>query len=183
MRSSKFILTTIFTLTTIMAFSQSPKRAIKKLGAEPVYFMDSVNVDKGELMKYDPNSIAIVTVLKGEEAMKIFGENGKDGAVYIETISFAKSRYWKYFRSKSPEYAALLPVANQDTTIQYILNDKVLDKNFEGNLALINDKVFKEIKVLNKEELQKQYGIQNKEAGVVIKSETPEDLHNGKKKF
>lgn len=65
MRSSKFFFTTVFTLTTIAAFSQSPKRALKKLGAEPVYFMDSVNVDKSELMKYDPSSIAIVTVLRG----------------------------------------------------------------------------------------------------------------------
>jgi len=183
MRSSKFFFTTVFTLTTIVAFSQSPKRALKKLGAEPVYFMDSVNVDKSELMKYDPSSIAIVTVLKGKEAIDIIGEDGKDGVVYIETISFAKSRYWRYFRSKSAEYSALVPVAGQDTTVQYILNGKILDKNFEGNLAVIDDKVFKEIKVLTKEDLQKQYGIQNKEAGVSIKSEAPKDLHNGKKKF
>jgi hypothetical protein len=183
MRSSKLIFTTFFSLIAFIALGQSPKRALKKLGAEPIYFMDSVNVDKNELMKYDPKNIALVTVLKSKEAIAIIGDEGKDGAVYIETISFAKSRYWKYFQSKSPEYRNLVPVAGQDTTVQYILNDRVLDKNFQGTLALIDDKVFKEIKVLSKEELQKQFGIQNKNAGVLIKSDVPKDLHNGKKKF
>jgi hypothetical protein len=183
MRSSKIIFTTILTLITLLAFSQSPKRALKKLGADPVFFMDSINVDKSDLMKYDPSSIALVTVLKAKEAMAIIGDEGKDGAVYIETIPFAKSRYWRYFCSKSTDYKTLVPVAVQDTTVQYILNDKILDKNFEGNLAMIDDKIFKEIKVLSKEDLQKQYSIQNKEAGVVIRSEVPKDLHNGKKKF
>ena len=183
MRSSKFFYTTIFSFLTTMALGQSPERALKKLGAEPIYFMDSVNVEKSDLMKYDPKEIASVSVLKSKEAMAILGNNGKDGAVYIETIPFAKSRYWKYFRGKSPEYKALVPLVGQDSTIQYILNDRVLDKGFEGNLALVDDKVFKEIKILNKEELQKQYGISNKDAGVVIKSNVPKDLYHGKKKF
>lgn len=102
--SMKLCLTSLLTIITIAAFSQSPKRALKKLGANPVYFMDNINVDKSDLMKYDPNEISLVTVLKSKEAMEILGDDGKDGAVYIETITFAKSRYWKYFSSKSTKY-------------------------------------------------------------------------------
>lgn len=179
----KLLFTTLLSLITIVSFSQSPKRALKKLGSEPVYFMDSVNVEKSELMKYDPNEIALVTVLTSKEAIDILGEYGKDGAVYIETIPFAKSRYWKYFSSKSSEYRALVPIVTQDSTVQYIMNDKVQDKNFEGNLALIDDKVFKEIKIITSQELQKQYGIKNKVAGVIITADRPKDLYNSKKKF
>jgi hypothetical protein len=183
MRSTKLILTILFSLFTIITWAQSPERALKKLGTDPVYYMDSVKVDKSELMKYDPKDIALINVLKGKEAIDIIGEEGNHGVIYIETIRFAKSRYWKFFSSKSAEYKALVPVAGQDTTIQYILNDKVLDKNFEGNLAVIDDKIFKELIILSKEQLIEQYKIQDKDAGVLIKSDVPADLYHGKKKF
>ena len=162
----KILIITLLSFITVAAFSQSPKRALKKLGSEPVLFMDSINVDKSELMKYDPSEIALVTVLTSKEAMDLLGEDGKDGAMYIETVAFAKSRYWKYLSSKSAEYRTLVPDVAKDSTIQYIINDKVQDKNFEGNLALIDYKIFRELKVITSGELNKQFGIPHKVAGV-----------------
>jgi hypothetical protein len=174
------IVTCVF---TISAHAQSPKRVVKKLGNEPAFFIDSVSISKEDLSKYNPEQIAAVTVYKEKTAMELLGEEGKDGAVYIETRAFARSRYWKYFSSKSKEYALAVPSAAEDSTVQYILNGKVLKGNFEGNLSSIDDKFFKGITVISKEALQREYGVTDKRLGIVILSSTPGSLYKGKEKF
>ncbi|WP_316812899.1 hypothetical protein [Pedobacter heparinus] len=181
MKLTAFIL---FNFITLISFAQSPERVLKKLGSNPVFFMDSVNVLQSDLQQYRPEEIASVTVFKDKEAIDILGEEGKDGVVYIETIPFAKKRYWKYFKTKSKSYGELLPNFDSDSTILYIINKRVLsEKGYEGTLAAINDKVFKEIMIVDKATLEKQYGITNKLYGVVIVSDVPDNLYNGKKKF
>jgi hypothetical protein len=69
----------------LISIGQSPKKTIKKLGNNPIFFIDSVNVDNSELQKYDPTEIAQVTVYKDKEATDLLGEDGKDGVVYIFT--------------------------------------------------------------------------------------------------
>ena len=87
MKNLVFIL---LTFISICSYGQSPKRVVKKLGSNPVFFIDSVNVLQSDLQKYNPEQIAAVTVFKDKEAINILGEEGKDGVVYIETIPFAK---------------------------------------------------------------------------------------------
>ena len=78
---------------------------IKKIGNDPVYFIDSVNVEQSEMMNYDPSEISIVNVYKDKDALELMGDEGKDGVIYIETKNFVKKRYWRYFCTKSNEYA------------------------------------------------------------------------------
>jgi hypothetical protein len=170
-------------LISSAATAQSPKRAIKKLGNEPAFFIDSISVSKDDLQKYDPNQIAAVSVYKDKTAIELLGEEGKDGAVYIETKAFAKKKYWSYFKSKSEAYATAVPDAAGDSTVQYILNGKLLKENYEGDLSSINDTIFKSISIISKEELEKQHGVKNKRLGVLIHSEVPDNLYKGKKKF
>ena len=54
-------------------------------------FIDSDRVKKSEIMKYDANDIASVTILNDTTAYRMFGDNAKDGALYIETKPFAES--------------------------------------------------------------------------------------------
>lgn len=162
--------------------AQSPKRVIKKLGENPVFFIDSVNVDKDDLQKYDPNEISSVTVFKNKEAIALLGDDGKDGVIYIETKIFSRKRYWRYFASKSSEYKEHVNPTD-DTNVQYILNDRVLVKDSSGDLASIDDKIFKSIKFISKEELSKKYNIENKDFGFQILSETPKNLYHGNQKF
>jgi len=177
------LLFTIFALIGITLLGQKPKKVIKKLGDDPIFFIDSINVLQSELMKYDPTEIAQVTVFKDKEATDLFGDEGKDGVVYITTKKYAKMKYWTYFQSKSDDFKRLVPSPESDTSIQYVLNDRVLKNNFEGDLYLIDDSIFKEIKLLTKEVLQTQYKIFDKEIGFQIKSDIPENLYRGKKKF
>ncbi len=179
----KLNLATLFCLTSIVMLSQSPKRMVKKLGNDPVFFIDSVSVDKSELQKYDPNEIAFVTVFKDKEAIKLIGNEGKDGLVYIETKKFTQKRYWNFFKSKSTEYLKIVPSPESDNNIQYIINKRILDKDFEGTLSAIDDKVFKKITILSKEQLEKDFKITDKDFGVLIISDTPDNLYKGNQKF
>lgn len=179
----KQILLFVFSIVSMSVFAQSPKRAIKKLGNDPVFFIDSINVDKEELGKYNPQEIATVSVYKGKEAIALVGPEGKDGAVYIETKVFGRTKYIRYFASKSPEYAKIIDSPQKDSSVQYVLNQRVLKDNFEGDLSLIDDKTFKSIKVIDKMTLQKMYQVMDKEYGVIIESSVPDKLYHGSKKF
>ncbi|REG91132.1 hypothetical protein [Flavobacterium aquicola] len=177
----KYLLITFFALS--ISFAQSPKKILKKLGEDPVFFIDSINVEKGDLQRYDPNQISSVTVYKDKEAIALLGEDGKDGVIYIETKVFCKKRYWKYFVSKSSEYNQFVSSYENDMNVQYVLNERVLKEGFEGDLAAIDDVVFKSIKLISKEELIKKYQIEDKDYGFQIISETPKDLYHGNRKF
>ena len=179
----KYILVGLTFFFAVTTFGQKPKKAIKKLGNDPVFFIDSVNVDNSELQKYNPQDIASVSVFKDSTAIKLIGMDGKDGVVYVETKAFARTRYWNFFRSKSPDYARVVPSPGSDSTLQYILNERVLKTNFEGDLSLIDDSIFKNLIVIDKSALEKQYSVTGKEYGIVITSDVPRDLYKGKKKF
>lgn len=176
----KYLFFTFFCFS--ICFSQSPKRVIKKIGNDPIIFIDSLNVRSSEMQKYDPKSISLFTVYKDKEAKDLFGEDGRDGVIYIETKPFSGKRYQNYFKTKSAEFKKIIDTESKKD-IQYLLNGKVLSENYEGDLALINDKTFKSVKILNSEELLKQYKISGKKYGILIISDTPENLYKGKEKF
>jgi hypothetical protein len=155
-----------------MSFAQS---GLEKLGSNPVTYIDSVKVSKPEILRFDSNLITLMTVYDPNEAKDIVGEEGKDGAVYIETRGFSKKRFQRYFKSKSREFSKLLDSKGDDNTFQYILNGKILTNNFEGELAMIDDKVFKKIDIIKQKELSAQYKIKDKDYGIIITSGIPED--------
>lgn len=146
------------------------KNRYKQLFDDPVFFVDSVNVTRIELQQYQPTEIAVVTVYKDTNAIKLVGEQGKYGAVYVETKKFVRNRYWNYFKSKSPEYLRIVPIPESDSTVVYILNGIVQTKNFEGDLSTINDTNFIELAIIDNQTLSKQYNVKDKEFGIVIKA-------------
>ena len=179
----KCIIFLTISFISFSTFAQRPKKVIKKLGADPVFFIDSVSVDKAELKNYQPTEIATVSVYKDSSATNLIGPDGKDGVVYITTIKFAKIKYWNYFKSKSADYEKLVATPESDSTFQYILNNRVLKSNFDGDLSLINDNIFIDLKIIDKTALEKEYGITNKDYGIIIKSDKPDDLYKANKKF
>jgi hypothetical protein len=140
---------------------------------EPVFFLDSIRVNKAVLANYVPSEISSVTVYKGDNAIKRIGAEGKNGLIYIQTKVFAKQLYWNYFKLKSKEYARIVPDAQNDRLIQYVLNSKLLKDNYESDLAAINDSTFKEITIIDKDQLVKQYGVNDKNYGVIIVADIP----------
>lgn len=151
--------------------------------AEPIMFIDSVKVSKTDLQKYNPDDIARVTVYKDAYAIERGGPEAKYGLIYIETKQFAKNQYWSFFSSKSAEYKKVVPSPTKDANVQYILNKRVLTKDYEGDLASVTDKTFKEIHIISKDDLFKNFGVKNKDYGIIIISAAPPNLKNGKDKF
>ena len=154
----------------LFALAQSPENNTSKIGKDPIFFIDSISVSTNEFRKLDSKIVGSVTVYKDKEATEIAGEKGKDGVIYIETIVFSKKRYWNFFISKSKEYKKYVPSSQEDPNVQYILNEELLIKDFEGKLASINDSTFKSIKIISKKDLATKYKILDKEIGVIIES-------------
>lgn len=146
-------------------YAQVPIHESVKEVNYPICFVDSVRIDYSELTKYKPEQIASISVVKGEEATKVLSEVGEYGIIYIETKTFARTRYSRYLRSKSSLYSGLIEA---ETQIVYILNEKVLVDNYEGDLALINDSNFKSLEIINPTELSERYHITSKCVGVRI---------------
>ena len=138
---------------------------------EPLMFLDSIRINKGVLNSYKPDEIAMVSVLKDSNAIKVAGKEATNGAIYITTKSFARDSYWNYFKLKSIDYQKSVPDLNTEANVVYILNNKVLKSNFEADLFNINDLNLIELSVISKDEL-KNYNLKGKSIGVIIKTIT-----------
>jgi hypothetical protein len=145
-------------------------RKYDQLFTDPVFFLDSVNMTRIELQKYKPTDFATVTVYKDSNAIKLVGDQGKYGAVYIETKKFARNKYWNFLKRKSNDYLKAVPSPEDEKNVVYILNDKILKTNYEADLSVLNEENFIDMEVIDKKTLKKVYKISNKEFGVVIHS-------------
>lgn len=168
---------------TSTAWGQRPQKAAQQLGTAPVYFIDSVEVAQSALQQYSPDSIAALTIYKAADAIRLAGVRGKDGVVYIETKSFERRHYRRYFARKSPAFAQLLAKGTAEASIQYVLNGRLLTTNYEGDLASIDDQIFQTLEVLDQTTLRQRYPSTTAMYGVVLKSRVPKDLYHGKRKF
>ncbi|UAY52476.1 hypothetical protein [Ferruginibacter albus] len=139
---------------------------------EPMYFLDDIRTNKSFLENsgLTQNEIALVRVFKDSNAIRLGGKDAKNGLIYIYTKEFARDAYWNYFKLKSEDYKNSITSLEIEKKVTYILNDKVLEDNYEGDLYSINDDNFIELKVISKEQLKKDYKVSNKSFGVVIKS-------------
>ena len=108
MRQPKFNLCILFSFCTTLVFAQKKDKPFEDLGVNPVYFLDSVSIEKNSLLNVNVRNITSMQILSRGEAIASLGITGKNGAVYMETIPFATKRYQRFFKAKSPEYAALL---------------------------------------------------------------------------
>ncbi|RZJ49182.1 MAG: hypothetical protein EOO44_18740 [Flavobacterium sp.] len=145
---------------------------------DPVFFIDSLKVSKQELTKYEPNEIASLTVYKDKNATDILGAEAVNGLIYIETKKFARERYWKFLKIMSNKYLEIVPHPSQEQNVVYVLNDKVLKTNFEGDLAGIDKSNLIDFRIINSQELEKAYNISDKKWGIILKTKVKEKQQN-----
>ena len=143
-------------------------------GPQPMIFLDSVHIKNNkepyELWDINPDSIALLSAVKPEAAIKLI-PSAIGGIVYIETNSFARKRYQRFFKSKSAAYAQLISSKAGDSNVAYILNDQVLKINVAGELAAINNNGFESLQIISRETLEQQYHVSDKLFGVLIKAD------------
>lgn len=145
--------------------------AQKEAKGDPLFFVDGKEMIKSEMSKLNADDIGRVTVLKDKSGK--YGEKGKHGVVLIETKNYCRGLFQQYFSSKSPEYKKILDNPANDREFQYILNEKVLEKNYEGDLAGIVDSSFLSINVLSGDAV-KAYGVSGPRYGILIKTKLKE---------
>lgn len=151
MRISLLIL--FFCVSTTASFGQIPKKSMKKMGQNPVLFVDSMEVDMSAFQVLNPFDISNISIVKPKKAKKLLGDKGVDGAIYVTTIKSAKKIYWTFLSNKSEKYKQLVPSPTADTIVQYILNGEVLsDSSVIGTLFLLTDKNFKSLDIIDKED-------------------------------
>ncbi|MDR3340723.1 MAG: hypothetical protein LBT25_11660 [Candidatus Symbiothrix sp.] len=70
----------------------APKEALKgttslsgENAGQPLYIVDDKEISAGEYEALSPDKIGSVSILKGETAIKHYGEKGKNGVIIIET--------------------------------------------------------------------------------------------------
>lgn len=115
---------------------------------EPAYFIDSIRTNAGFLEQYQPSVIAYVQVYKESNAIKLAGEQGRNGVIYVFTKTYIRQHYWEYLQSKSPAYRQAVPDLKTESSVDYILNGKKLKtKDQSGELYKINDNNFIELKM------------------------------------
>jgi hypothetical protein len=143
----------IFVLLTVTSFGQLPKKSMKKMGQNPIVFLDSVESEMNYLQSVNPFDISNICIVKPKKAKLYLGDKGVDGAIYVTTVKASKTIYWNFLSSKSDEYGRLFNSPQADTSAQYILNGEALsDRATPGKLFLINDKNFKTINIIDKED-------------------------------
>lgn len=167
--SHRFLTITLsLVLTTFSLFAQQEKRKAAET-QKPLVFLDGKLISQEEMQKIDANDVAILTILKEEFAIKQYGENGKAGVILIESKKQSRDRFQKYLSSKSPEYKSLLErKKGSDENLSYVLDGKLLKKDYEGDLASIADSNFNSIEIIDSLNLVSTYNITNKFSGVVI---------------
>ena len=131
-------------------------------------FLIYIRVNQGVLKNYQPSEIAMVTVYKDSNAIKLGGSEAKNGLIYITTKEFAHDHYYNYFKSKSSEYALAFLDEKKEEKAVYILNGKVLSSNIESDLFTIDDSNFISLKIIDKDSLKKDYNVSGKSFGIVI---------------
>jgi len=176
----------LFCLLSQLCLAQSSvKNLAKKLGPDPLYFIDSVKISKDDLKNLDAKTICSLTVLTDTDATNKFGPNARDGVVLLVTKAQAKRNYIRFFRRKSTHYDSLMNKMKSDSTFQYIINDKIkIDgNNSEGDLAAINDDLFISLEILSADDLKNKYSIIDKSVGVLIRCRKPKNFSHVDERF
>jgi|GEM_PF-6349026 len=158
----------LFTILLLILFTNlfsQQKKAIPE-----IFFIDSTQVSTQEFRQLDPKTVSLATVYTDSVAVAMAGEKGRNGILYIETHAFVKKRFQNLFRKKSKEYNKKFPDSDSDKNTVYILNDTILKEIDYGNLALIDEKALKSIKIIGKKELKNSFSIIDKEYGVIIEA-------------
>jgi hypothetical protein len=160
----------------------TPTKAAQKLGPNPYFEVDGKYISRSDLDTLNPSDIASLTTYYNKEAKNLYGEKAKDGVVILETKKYAIMKFQNFLKSVSKEYEEML-YTTKETDIQYILNSRVLTENFVGTLATIDRITFKSIRLINGDELEREYQIKGKKTGVIIKASKPKNLYHSKEKF
>jgi hypothetical protein len=141
----------------------------------PIFILDSTRVNDLQLKDINADKVAFVNVYKGEEAIKIMGEEGRNGVIFIETKDFKKKQFWTMLSTLSSEYKELVPSPDSIYSILYIYAGKTILERADEKIFSIKPEEIKDVQIIGFSEMKKKYGTEGKK-GVLILSKTRNQL-------
>lgn len=131
-----------------------------------IYILDGVEITKAEMDKLKPNTIESVNVLKGNSAVKLYGENGRNGVIIIKTKNSEKIKS----TSGNPNTNNSFIPATHDNVI-YILDGVEIKKTELDNLK---PERIESVNVLKGDAAISQYGEKGRNGVIIIKTKNIE---------
>ncbi|MGZ5247627.1 MAG: hypothetical protein ACXWV5_11345 [Flavitalea sp.] len=135
----------------------------------PVFILDSIRVNDLHLKDVNAENIAGLNVYKREEAIKLIGEDGRNGVIFIETKAFKKKKFWSMLSTINPEYKMLVPSPDADEGIRYIYPGKTIIERANSKIFSLKPEEIKEVQIIGFAEMKKKYGIEGKKGVLIIK--------------
>jgi hypothetical protein len=93
-------------------------------GKDPIYIIDGNQ--EGSMKDIKPEDIFSVTIVKPNDAVKIYGQKADSGAAVIITRPFAKKLYQQKLAAFSKKYAAYMASHADDGKLLYVINNTML---------------------------------------------------------
>jgi hypothetical protein len=139
---------------------------------DPLFFLDSVRLNKDSLSQMNSNEIAMITVIKDGNAIRLLGPEGANGVVYITSKHFARNKYWHFLSARSLAYATAFSDPDADSTVTYVINKKVLGDSYEADLMGLDAATYRSLRIVNHDALKKEFGVEGKQYAVIIQTDT-----------
>ena len=117
----------------------------------PLYLIDGKKVEKEELNELDPSTIKSINVLKDENAIEKYGEEGKNGVVVISLLESKNQADDVWFISKGKNY--------EDGDYLFVVGNSLIEKE---ELDKIKADKIKNIRVYTSEDAKKILNIDAK---------------------
>lgn len=134
----------------------------------PLFYIDSVRIESVDFRSLNPNSIAEMTAYKNEEAKKMFGEQARNGVIFIETKVFKKKKFWEMLCKKSEDYCKLVPNPDADSTIRYIYPGKTILERADAKIFNLKPEEISKVKIIGFKEMERKYKVKGVR-GVVVR--------------
>ena len=152
----QFLLVAMFAIASVFScnlYAQLPKSYNFQPKGEPIYVVDGVVTSKAYLQKIDKDNIEFMSVLKGEQATKKYGDKAVNGAIEITT---------KKDNASNNEVRITSPIKAQPI---FIVDGKEFSKS---DLAKIDLDTIESMSVFKGEEAINRFGAKGKNGIVEI---------------
>jgi len=157
---------TNYTLKLNTADSQGVKSKLKitEIEKTPLYILDDKEVSKEKADNLNTELIDTINILKGKQAIKKYGEKGKNGVIIITTKTYANKTKAKIFLKSSNTEMTLKDI--KSTNLIFINNKE----STQQELDALNPNTIESINVLKEKNAIKRYGQKGKNGVIIVKT-------------
>ncbi len=130
----------------------------------PLYIVDGKTISKGEADKINPNDIKSVNVLKGENAIKEYGDKGKNGVIIITT------------KDNQPKASIVLKTPGKNPPLYMVDGNFITSAELQMSLS---PEDIVSMNVIKGEDAVKKYGEKGKNGVIEITSKNKKEEESG----